>query len=412
LYYFPEKIGIGAFNHEMACFFIQRGYEVTVVTAFPWYPSWKVAQEYRGRLFSTENINGITVKRSFVWPPRRVNALSRMVHEAIFVVTSFFNLFSLLSKKVDVLITVCPPLGIGLPALIFSRLKKVPMIFHVQDLQVDAASDMKILKAGALLKLLSKIERCLLRSSTYVSTISEGMKERISAKGVEEGRIFLFPNWADIDFIRPLPKDNGFKQRAGLSSDSFVVLYAGNVGNKQGLEIIADVALMSRGEDKIHYLIAGDGAGYPALKDIIASKNLKNVHLSPLVPKEELPFMLASADVSLIIQKKSVGDFLMPSKLLNIMASSRPVVASVNSACSLAGLIARANCGIVVEAESAGLLYEAIIRLYKDRALGEFFGQNGRRYVEENFSSQKILGSLDRFLADITHKTRAGIQSC
>lgn len=398
MYYYPEKIGIGVFNHEMADFLKKSGYCVTVVTAMPWYPDWKVASEYRGSFFSSEIINDIFVRRSFVFPPKKVNAISRIIHEALFAITSSFNLFFLLFKRVDALIVVCPPLAIGLPALFFSRLKNIPMIFHVQDLQVDAARELKFLKNKFFLKILEHFEKFLFNNATLVSTITEEMKKRIVEKGIKKERIFLLPNWADVHFIKPLAKNNDFRVRNGISSECFAVLYAGNIGTKQGIEIVLDVARMSRHDEAVQYFIVGEGAGLALLKESLKNQNLDNVHLLPLQPKDQLPLMLAAADVSLVIQKKSVGDFLMPSKLLNIMASARPVVASADASCSLAKLIQAVQCGIVIEAENAVHLHSAIIELCHDRKRAEIYGQNGRRYAEEHLSKEIILDDLDKNL--------------
>jgi len=401
MYYYPEKIGIGAFNHEMADFLKKCGYCVTVVTAMPWYPDWNVAPEYRGLFFSSEIINDISVRRSFVFPPKKVNAISRIMHEALFAITSSFNLFFLLFKRVDALIVVCPPLAIGLPALFFSRLKRTPMIFHVQDLQVDAAKELKFLKNSFFLKILENFEKFLFKNATFVSTITEGMKKKIVEKGIREERIFLLPNWADVHFVKPLAKNNEFRVKNGISPESFVILYAGNIGTKQGVEIVLDVARMSRHDEDVQYFIVGEGAGLVLLTESLKNQNLKNVHLLPLQPKDQLPWMLAAADVSLVIQKRSVGDFLMPSKLLNIMASARPVIASADASCSLARLIEAVQCGIVTEAENAVLLYNAIIELCHDRKRAEVYGQNGRRYAEEHLSKEVVLNDLDKNLVKL-----------
>lgn len=399
IHYHPEMIGIGVFNHGLARYLAGKGYDVTVVTAFPWYPYWKVMEGYRGRFLTTGMEEGVRVKRSYVYSAGKVNAKTRILHQAVFAASSLFNLASLLFKKIDLAFVVCPPFGIGLIARWFCKLKGIPFIFHVQDLEVDAAFDTGILKNRLLMRILKGLENYVFKKAALITTISNGMRNRIAAKGIDIERIKLLPNWIDAGFMRPVePGANRFRAENGIPEDKFLALYAGNIGEKQGVEIIIETAAMTAGEKDILYLIVGDGANSGRLKADTAERGLENVAILPLQPKEMLPHMLAAADISLIIQKKTVGDIVMPSKLLNIMASRRPVVATAAPGCELARFINECGCGIAVEPEEPLLLKDAVLKLRGDPLLRRRCGEKGWRHAKEKLSAGSILGA---FAADL-----------
>ncbi|MDD5019728.1 MAG: WcaI family glycosyltransferase [Candidatus Omnitrophica bacterium] len=398
IHYHPEQIGIGVFNHGMVEYLARRGHRVTVVTAFPWYPSWKVERAYAGRWTATETKGGVTIMRSFVPSLKRINARTRIVHETVFALSSFCHLASLLFKKIDAVIAICPPVQLGFSAGLFCRLKRIPFVFHVQDLQIDAAADLHLIKNRRVLSFLRFWERLLFRQAAVLSTISEGMKRRIETKGVFKREVLLFPNWVDTIFLKPLPRENPFRDSCGIGREKFLVLYAGNIGEKQGVDILVDVAFLTRDREDIVYVIVGEGAGLGRLKQKLQNAPSGQIKLLPLQPREMLPFMLAAADLSLVIQKKGVGDFLMPSKLLNIMGSARPVAAAAEADCELARCIRASDCGSVVPPEDPKALAEIVLKFYGDAALREDCGARGRAYAEAHFSYDKVMSDFEGFL--------------
>jgi colanic acid biosynthesis glycosyl transferase WcaI len=401
IHYYPEQIGIGVFNHGMVEYLADRGHHVTVVTAFPWYPSWKVERPYVGRWSMTETKGNVTIMRSFVPSLKRITARSRIMHESVFTLSSFCHLARLLFKKVDAVIAVCPPVQLGFSAAVFCGLKRIPFIFHIQDLQIDAAADLHLIKNRFVLSLLRSWERFLFRRASVLSTISRGMKKRIEAKGNFKNKVHMFPNWVDTRFLKPLPRDNPFRESQGIGREKFLVLYAGNIGEKQGVDILADVALLTRDREDIVYVIVGEGAGLGRLKQRLQSSPAGQIKLLPLQPREMLPFMLAAADLSLVIQKRGVGDFLMPSKLLNIMGSARPVVAAAETDCELARCIQESGCGEAVPPENPKLLAGAILKFYDDPALREKCGSSGRSFVETHFSYQNVMTDFENVLLNL-----------
>jgi colanic acid biosynthesis glycosyl transferase WcaI len=396
--YAPELTGIGKYTSEMCEYFTKRGHEVTMITGFPYYPEWKIPEKYRNKIFLKERHNGVTVKRSYLYVPSKVTTKKRILHEMTFILSSFVNLIT--TGKPDILIAISPPLGLGLTAYMAGKLKRVPFVFHVQDLQPDAARDLGMLGEGAFTRLLYKIENYIYERASLVSTISGGMRRRIILKGINPEKMFFFSNWVDTDFIRPLEQDNIFRKVNGLAG-KFLIVYSGNIGIKQGLDTILEIADRTRDMDDIVYLFVGNGAYKESLFKKYKKMALNNVKFLPVQPRDMLPYMLSAADISLVPQQKTVTDIVMPSKLISILASGRAVIASAKPGSEVFNVIKANGCGIVVEPENPEQLFMAVIDLYNNRNKAEEYGRKGRKYATENLSKESILKTFEERIAKI-----------
>ena len=229
------------------------------------------------------------------------------------------------------------------------------------------------------------------------------MQEGIISKGVPQEKVIFFPNWVDTHFIKPLPRQNRFRQMYGLD-DKFLVLYAGNIGVKQGLEIIPDVANSLQDFKDILFLVIGDGARKEALVKKAIRLNLANMRFLPPQPREFLPEMLSAADISLVIQQAAVTDFMVPSKLLAILASGRPVIVSSHEKSELPKVVEQANCALIVKPDESGQLRDAILELYRDTKKRKSFGKNAREYACKYFSKEIILPKFEEEVLHIINR--------
>jgi colanic acid biosynthesis glycosyl transferase WcaI len=388
----PEPTGISVYNTEMCEYLSAAGHEVTMFTAFPYYPHWHITEQYRNRLRLNERHKEINVKRSYIYVPGRVTTAKRILHELSFTFSSFCRL--LFAPRADLLVVVSPPLGLGLTAFLVSRLKKMPYIFHIQDLQPEAAIFLGMIKNKLSVNLLYGLEKFIYHRSALVSVIGQKMKQLIAGKGIPQEKILYFPNWADLDFIKPPEGPNAFLRENKLDG-KFVVLYAGNLGFKQGLELILYAADRVRDQKEIIFLIVGAGNQEQALKARAQKMKLANVVFLPPQKREMLPSMLAAADVSLIIQIKEVVDFAIPSKTLNLMASKRPLIAACQYESDLRCILTAAGCGVLVEPGNADQLKNAVLALFRDPQKRKTLGENGLRYVAANFNKGTILEKLN-----------------
>ncbi len=397
--YHPELTGTGKYTGEMCDWLAERGHSVEVITGQPYYPQWQIYEQYKKRWYVKESLNGVTVHRSPLYVPKRVTGKARILHEISFNLTACIYWFSALFRKYDVIIAISPPLQSGIYPALHKLIKRVPFIFHIQDLQVDAAKNLGLITSKPLLYALELFEKCILRMASRVSTISEGMKEKILSKNIDPKNVMMIPNWANIDGIKPLPKELSLKGELGFSEEDRIILYSGNIGEKQGLEMVIDVAEKLQNHPNIHFVFAGAGASRERLKNLAESKKLTNLRFLPLQPMEKFSAMLAMADIHLVIQKRAASDLVMPSKLVNILSAGGLAIVTAEKGTALYNEIANNNMGITIEPENADALQKAIEdAIFNDPAQ---LKQNARKYAEDNLDRDKILMELERTIYEL-----------
>lgn len=388
--YSPELTGIGKYTAEMAEWFAGQDNDVTVITAMPYYPEWEIHKKYKGKLWHKETVNGVKILRCPLYVPREANSKKRIIHEFSFLWSSSFRWFATLFKKrYDLVITLAPPFHVGISSYIYSKLKKTVMVYHIQDLQIDAAKDLNMLTNSKALSIMFKMEKFLLRNSDYVSTLTSGMKERVLRKGISENKILMLPNWVDLNFIRPLSRKESLRSKFCIPEDDIVILYSGNMGKKQGLDILLEVADMYKERTNIHFLMVGSGVEKDNLIRKVKEKQLANVRFFSLQPYDQLSALLATADLHLVLQKKEASDLVMPSKLTGILAAGGCAVVTAMPKTSLYEVVYEHNMGILCDAESPEALKEAI-----DKALSSdlsVYKNNARAYAENYLNKDKIL---------------------
>jgi len=270
-------------------------------------------------------------------------------------------------------------------------------VIHVQDLQLDAARELGILRQPLLLAGLTWLELHLFRQARAVTTISRSMAARLAAKGVPPARLQVLPNWADLDKVRPGPRLNALRRELGLTSET-VVLYAGNLGEKQGLEVILEAAALTRGKPSIRYLVAGEGAARDRIKLRAQDLGLDNLTFLPLQSNSRLPLLLAAADLHLVVQRQKAADLVMPSKLTNIMAAGRPFIATAGEATELARVTTESRAGLVVPPEDGRALAQAVLGLAGDPGARKEMGVRARRYAEAFWDRERILRQWEELL--------------
>ena len=357
--YWPDQTGIAAFNIRRCEFLASRGHDVTICTGPPYYPQWQVPDAYRGKLMQREQRNGVTILRSWMYVPSALTTRRRVLHEATFAAGCMMRAFA--SGKPDCIFAVSPPLGLGLVASTLSRVWRVPYIFDVEDLQPDAALELGMMRTGRVTNLLYAVERHSYRRAALISTLTEGMRQRIAGKGIDASRIVLFPPRADASLygLRQRISPQAFRQRHGLHG-KFIVSHSGNMGVKQGLGVVLEAAEQSRERRDLCYVFVGDGAMRTQLEEQARLRRLENVLFLPLLDDDDFAEMLAATDVALVTQQKIVSDIVFPSKTVTLLSAGCPVIASVNAASEVASAIRRSGAGVVIEPERSDLLWQAI----------------------------------------------------
>jgi colanic acid biosynthesis glycosyl transferase WcaI len=388
LYYKPDVAANAVIMTELAEELSALGHDVTVVTAFPHYKGNVIDEAYRGKLIERERRDGIDIIRTYLYTsPNKNSLLVRFLNYVSF--NLFSTLAGLFSGPQDVILVPSPPLTIGLSAYVIGLFKRIPYIYNVQDIYPDVVIKLGVLTNRWAIRFSRWLERFVYRNARHITVLSQGFKDNLLGKGVPEEKLTVIPNFVDTDFICPIPRDNGFRHRFGLDGQ-FVVLYAGNIGHSQSLEDVLASAEDLEDEGDIAFVIVGNGSRKPELEALADEMDLSNVCFIPFQPREDVPQIYAAADVCLVPLKEGIALDSVPSKAYTIMASGRPIVASVDPGSDAWNLVQEAECGLCVEPEDAGALTEAIRNLYDDDDRRKRFGRNGRQHVVAHYTPEVV----------------------
>ena len=395
--FWPELTGCGKYTGEMAQWLADQGHEVSVVTAPPYYPEWRVAEghaAYRYARSTMPSASGAQVRilRCPLWVPAKVSGLSRLIHLMTFAASSLPALAAAMLRGADLVILVAPTAACAPAVLLLSRMLGVPSWIHVQDFEVDAAFELGVVSGSRMKRWALWLEGALLRRFSRASSITPRMVERLMAKGVRPEQALLFPNWVDLDAVHPLSGENAFRSEWGIKADDIVLLYSGNMGEKQGLELLVDAAQALQGESRFRFVLAGDGAARSRLEAQAAG--LSNILWLPLQPVDKLNLLLNAADIHLLPQRGDAADLVMPSKLTGMLASGRAVLGTAKQGTQLGEVLA--EVGARTEPGDLEEFVAQIRALGNDASLRAHLGRRGRHFAQENMGKERIMA---RFLA-------------
>jgi len=394
--YYPELTGIGRYNGEMMDWLSQNGYECTVVTTYPYYPQWKITPEYKRKSwwYSREKKGNIVVHRCPHYVPHQPKGLKRMMLDLSFTVSGFFKILQIaFGPKRGLVMVVSPPFVPGFLGVLYKKLRGASLITHIQDMQIEAARDLQMVRSQKMIRLLFAMEGFILKRADHISSISNGMVRKVREK--TKRNILFFPNWSDTSKFYLLPV-KGLKQQFGLAETDKVVLYSGAIGEKQGLDIILKVAQMLGGLADLKFIICGTGPYKANLEQMAAQMKVKNILFMPLQPTEALNRFLNMADIHLVIQKADASDLVMPSKLTNILAVGGLAIITANPGNSLYDEVSSHQIGLLSEAENPEALAKSIkIGLMEDCS---DYKERAREYAENYLSIDKV---MKRFTEEI-----------
>lgn len=396
----PELTGIGKYTSEMAAWLEGQGHEVRAVTAPPYYPDWRIGKGYGATHYQRETLGNVTVLRCPLWVPSNPSGAKRLLHLASFAVSSLPVIIRQVFWCPDVVWVAAPALFCAPGGWLAARLCGAKAWLHIQDYEIDAAFELGMLRGNFLRRFVTGAERHLLKRFDVVSAISVRMVERARTKGVSEVKAVLFPNW--VDFAALTPRDGGqrFRKDLQIASDSIVALYSGNMGAKQGLDLVATAARELRGESDITFVLCGNGVRRSELET--ACVGLSNVRFLALQPAERLGDLLAMADIHMLPQRADAADLVMPSKLAGMLASGRPVVATAGADTEIGRLVE--GRGLLTPPGSPYAFVDAILTLARDSELRARLGLAARRYTEENLALDRVLTRFESELVDLARR--------
>ena len=396
--YAPELTGIAVYTAGLARDLVARGHAVEVITAPPYYPDWKVAEGHSSWRYARDNDGGITITRCPLYVPRQPSGPKRILHHLSFALSSLFPMIAnSLRMRPDIIFTVSPSLFSAPVGALAARMTGAKQWLHIQDFEVEAAfATQQIDSNGLIRRWADFFERFCLALPHRVSSISVPMCRKLATKGVNPAKVYQLNNWADIEAITP--RDGSpFRERWNITTDH-VLLYTGSISEKQGLENVIEAARILETHNDLTFVICGNGPNRAKLQKRAAG--LKNIQFHELQKFEVLNDLLALATVHLLPQKKDAADLLLPSKLANMLASGRPVIAGAEPGTGLAAAVA--GCGLVVEPDSPEAIAAAIHDLVNDSAFHADCSKQARLRSVQDWSKAQIIFDLEQALVQMS----------
>lgn len=393
--YFPPESGAAQVRlKELAKGLQRNGHQVTVVTAFPNHPSGVIPPEYRGHWRMKDEVDGIPVWRTWIYPVQRGRFWKRLLNYFSFVFSSCWGLSK--AGKQDLLFFESPPLFLGITALIYGGLTRTRIIMNISDLWPESAVALGLVNSQWMIKAAERLEKLLYRKAWKISCQTEGIQTSLVQRGVPKGKVTFLPNGVNLDLFAPRERDVAMATQLGIKSEDFVLIYAGTMGYAQGLESVLRAAELLKAKTDIRFLFVGDGTEKPMLEALVKEKGLAKVSFVDFQPVQEMPryFSLSSASI-VPLKKNKLFEGARPSKMFPALGSAVPVIYSGEG--EAAELVLASGGGVVVEPENSQALAQAILEL-KDNPNRSAMGQQGRQFVKEHYTWSEI---IQRWLKDL-----------
>jgi colanic acid biosynthesis glycosyl transferase WcaI len=399
--YTPERTGIGRYTGDMGTWLADQDAKVQVITGYPYYPGWKVDSGYQVWRFRNEQLNGVKVLRCPLFVPRDPTPVRRIIQDLSFLFTSIIALTRLwLSRSTfDHIWVASPSFLSGWAGLWAGRLfPGAQRHLHVFDLPVDAAQALGMIRGRRLIGWLSKAESVMMKKYHRVSTLTNGMLERIIQKGVSRDAVCLLPIWVDTSRFQPMDSNPQLLRRFGIEEGRRIVLYSGAVGEKQGLESLLHLAGMvqSAGMDSLLFVIAGEGPYLQTLKRIVSDSRLTNVLFIPLLSEPAFPDMLNAAWLHMVLQRDTSGEHFMPSKLCTILSVGGLAMVTADPGSSLGKLVSNHQMAALVPENDPRKLFKQMLELLEKPEFVLKLKANAREYAIDQLSRDVILSTYWR----------------
>lgn len=392
LNYAPEQVGIAVYTAGLAEALVRRGHQVEVIAGKPYYPSWNVPAEFRGGWKRRSVENGVAITRVAHYVPAKPTGIRRILHHISFALSCFLpTLASARSFKPDIVMTVAPSLIAAPVASVAARLFGARSWLHIQDFEVEAAMATGLVgQRGFGARLALWFERATIGLFDHTSSISPAMCRKLVEKGVPASNVTEFRNWVDVNTVRPLEAPSPYRKEWGIDTPH-VALYSGNVGNKQGIEIIVAAARLLQHRSDLTFVICGDGPYVANLKTL--AEGLGNIQFRSLQPKERLNDLLGLATIHLLPQRGGAADLVLPSKLTGMLASGRAIVATAVEGTGLADEVA--DCGLVVPPENETAFANAIEHLLDADTERNSYGSSARQRAQQRWERDAIISRFE-----------------
>ncbi len=383
----PTGVVMTRIVHEMAAL----GHELHVVTSLPWYREHAIESGWGGKLWRVEKTEWGSITRVHPFPGKtKQNLLRRAFGFVLFsVVVGLRSIVAGgLPRRVHGVLSMSPPLTLGLTGWVTKLFRGGMLVFNIQDIFPDAAAQTGAITNKLILRAARWLERVSYERSDAVVLLSEDLKQNVAAKlsGKFHNRLHVIPNFVDTSAITPGDRMTNYRRELGID-DRVIVMYAGNVGFSQSLELVLAAA---KSMPSIAFVINGDGAARKSLQDKAKNENIDNVHFADYQPIERLSEVLASGDIHVVPLKTGLASVSVPSKMYSILSAGRPVLAAIDSNTEIPRTLAESGAGIAVAPDNEADFISALQILISDGVKRNEMGALGRTWVEHHASAGAV----------------------
>lgn len=376
-----------------------RGHRIDVVTSLPWYEHHRVEPGWTGRAVRTETTAWGCIRRVHPFPTDKHSILRRSLGFAGF--SALAGLTGLRGGRVDGVLAMSPPLTLGLTGRVMATARRAPLVFNVQDVFPDVAVEVGAITNERVIAAARWLERVTYAQADAVTVLSEDLRENVAAKvrPADRSKVRVVANFVDTAAIQPLDRRTAYRHELGIG-DETVVLYAGNVGYSQSLDLVVGAARAWRDRRDVVFVVNGGGSALAEVQR--AAAGLPNVRLAPYQPRERLAEVLATGDVHLVLLRKGLARSSVPSKTYSILAAGRPLVASVDPGTEVARIAQQAGAGFAVPPDEPAAFLAALERLVGDPAGAQAMGAAGRAWVLDRASPAAVAAAYEALFLELS----------
>lgn len=395
--YFPPEVGAPQNRlYELAVRLQQKGTDVTILTAMPNYPQMQIHQDYKGKFYSYEEMNGLKVHRSWLYVSKSKRIFKRLLNYFSFVKTSFWiGWFKL--GKFDYILCESPPLFLGMTAYLLKKIKGAKLIFNVSDLWPESAEKLGLVTNRFFLKRATKLEEFLYRKSDLISGQTQGICKNISSRFPDK-KVYWLPNGVDLSYYNSATVVSKWRTENNFLETDFILLYAGIIGHAQGLEVIIKAAEHLKLHTDIKFVLLGSGPEKEKLQILKDELKTENVLFFDAVTKKEMPAIVSAADVAVIpLKRLDLFKGAIPSKIFENLAMKNPILLGVEGEAKEL-FIDEGKCGLAFVPEDAADLANKTLELFSNRTKLKQLGENGYSFVEQKFTRDKIANEFLNFI--------------
>ncbi len=398
----PDTAPTGVVMSRIVRELVALGHEVHVVTALPWYRHHAIEPAWTGRLVRREITHWGSISRVHPFPGSdKSNLLRRALGFIGYTVIAAVEALRIGRPftRIDAVIAMSPPLTLGLTGWFVSRVRRGRLIFNIQDVFPDAAVDTGAITNRTIIAVARWLERVSYRRSDAVTVLSDDLAANIRAKLPTSlgSRVQVIPNFVDTDAIRPADRDTPYRRELGLG-DGPIVLYAGNVGFSQSLDLVVAAAVAM---PDVTFLINGDGSARPSLQ--AGAAGIGNLHFAGYIEPHRLSELLATGDVHVVALKRGLARVSVPSKTYSIMAAARPVLAAIDPGTAVPAILNHSGGGVAVAPDDPAAFIAALRLLLDDPIAAATMGANGREWVEREASPAAVGVAYHQLIELLAH---------